>query len=206
MKFSLFLLFGGLMLLACSENRQKKLAIQPFGNFDSVLVDSVLVSIEKTYGFSVTALPHKVMPRSAFVNVKSPRYRADTINRILWREKDDEYDYILGLTAFDISSTKKYENGNVLKPAYKYEDWGIMGLGFCPGESCIVSTFRLKTTDEQLLMERLKKCCNHEIGHNLGLPHCKSSDKCVMKDAAESIKTVDNVELVLCDECASKIE
>lgn len=145
------------------------------------------------------------IPESAFINVKSPRYRADSLIRILKRTKPSEYDHVLGLISKDISTTKRDENGNVLKPAYKYEDWGIFGLGFRPGPSCIVSTFRLDTPNKELLVERIKKVCNHELGHNMGLPHCTSSDKCVMKDGAESIKTVDHVNLVLCDDCKSKI-
>ncbi|MFK7784337.1 MAG: hypothetical protein AB8B56_04425 [Crocinitomicaceae bacterium] len=194
-----------LSLLACTENHQKKIAIQTFGKFDSSLKDSVIASIERTYGFDVVALPSRDLPQSAFINVKSPRYRADTLIDILRREKPDEYDFILGLTSSDISTTKKDRNGAPLQPAYKYQDWGIFGLGFRPGPSCIASTYRLKTSNNTLLIERLKKVCNHELGHNLGLPHCESSDKCVMKDAAESIRTVDNVHLVLCPDCAAQI-
>lgn len=206
MKRLVFLLLGLIVLHSCAENRPKKIAIQPYGKFDSALKDSVVVSIERTYGFTVTALPYKEIPRSAFINVKSPRYRADSILRILKREKAEEYDHVLGLTSLDISTTKRDENGNVLEPRYKYEDWGVFGLGAMPGASCVVSTFRLKTTDRKLLIERLKKVCNHEIGHNLGLPHCESSDKCVMKDGAESIKTVDFVDLVLCESCKSRVD
>ena len=206
MKFCMILLAGFLTLFSCSENPQKKIAIQPFGNFDAALKDSVVSSINKTYGFEVTALPYLDIPKSAFINVKSPRYRADSILRILERNKPDGFDHVLGLTALDISATKRDKNGNTLKPAYKYEDWGVFGLGACPGESCVTSTFRIKTSDHKLFLERLKKICNHEIGHNLGLPHCESSDKCVMKDAAESIKTVDQVHLVLCEDCKSTIE
>ena len=55
------------------------------------------------------------------------------------------------------------------------------------------------------MMERLKKVCMHEIGHNLGLPHCEQSTTCVMRDAAEKIATVDNVELKLCEHCKARI-
>jgi archaemetzincin len=206
MKYVLIFFVIGCSLVACTENTPKKIALQPFGNFDASLQDSVLSSIERTYGFEVVALPSRELPKSAFIHVKSPRYRADSIIRILKREKPNEYDYIIGLTSSDISTTKKDKNGNPLEPKSRYQDWGIFGLGFRPGPSCIASTYRLKTNDSGLLIERLKKVCNHELGHNLGLPHCESSDKCVMKDAAESIKTVDNVYLTLCADCSSKIK
>lgn len=195
-----------LICLSCTEDRPKKIAIQPFGAFDVSLQDSVVDSIEKTYGFEVVKLPSRELPKTAFINVKSPRYRADTLIRLLRREKSDEYDFILGLTTSDISTTKKDKNGDPLQPASRYQDWGIFGLGFRPGPSCMVSTYRLKTKDSRQFMERLKKVCNHELGHNLGLRHCESSDKCVMKDAAESIRTVDNVDLVICSACAAEID
>ena len=204
MKNHYILLF--LILSACSSGSIKKIAIQPYENFELALVDSIKASIEKTFSFEVEVLNAIPIPKLAYVNIKSPRYRADTLIEMLKGEKSNKFDHVLGLIAKDISTTKKDSDGNVLKPIYRYTDWGVFGLGYCPGPSCIVSTFRLNTSDSKLLMERLKKVCNHELGHNLGLPHCQSNDKCVMKDGAESIKTVDNVNLVLCNSCKSKID
>ena len=56
------------------------------------------------------------------------------------------------------------------KPKSKYEDWGIFGLGYRPGNAAMVSTFRLRKPG--LTIERLQKVVTHEIGHNLGLKHC----------------------------------
>ncbi len=205
--FKRLLLLAGIVASACSTPIEKKtIAIQPYDSFDKALTDSVQASIQQTFGCQVDVLTSQSIPQSAFINVKSPRYRADSIITILRREMDSKYDHILGLTSYDISTTKRDAFGNVLEPASRYEDWGIFGLGFRPGESCVVSTFRLNTSDPQLLLERLKKVCNHELGHNLGLAHCTSGDKCVMKDAAESIKTVDYVDLILCSDCQSKID
>lgn len=195
-----------LVFFACSETVQEKsIAIQPYASFSAALADSVRASIYQTFGCNVEVLPSKSMPESAFVNIKSPRYRADSMINMLRREMDPKFDHIIGLTTHDISTTKRDAFGKVLQPTSRYEDWGVFGLGFRPGESCVVSTFRLTTTDSKLFLERLKKVCNHELGHNLGLSHCTSGDKCVMKDAAETIKTVDYVELVICSDCQLKI-
>jgi archaemetzincin len=40
---------------------------------------------------------------------------------------------VLGITDKDISSTKGV-----------HADWGVMGLGFCPGSACVISSFRVK--------------------------------------------------------------
>jgi len=124
--------------------------------------------------------------------------------RFLRKNIDRNYDFIIGLTDKDISTTK-YSNTStktIKEPTYKYADWGIFGLGFMPGKSCIVSTFRLK---EKNFRSRFIKICCHELGHNFGLPHC-SDKSCIMQDAAETIKTIDNVKLNLCNSCKKKIE
>lgn len=59
--------------------------------------------------------------------------------------------------------------------------------------------------NKKLFFSRLKKICIHEVGHNLGLPHC-TTNKCVMQDAVETIKTVDNESEELCAECRLKIK
>lgn len=120
-------------------------------------------------------------------------------------EKPDSVDFIIGLTSKDISITKRDKRGNIKKPETKYADWGIFGLGFRPGPSCVVSIHRIQNPDKALFIERFKKICIHEIGHNMGLKHCDSDENCVMRDAAETIKTVDRVKLSLCTDCKLKI-
>ena len=81
----------------------------------------------------------------------------------------------------------------------------MFGLGYRPGPSCIVSTYRLKNTDQRKFIERLKKVAIHELGHNLGLDHCES-ELCVMRDAVETIKTIDRVDSRLCEQCRKRID
>ncbi len=188
------------------EKKEKIIGIQTFGIFDKSLIDTIKITIEDIYGHRVLVLPKMSLPKSAFINVKSPRYRGDTLLRILRRNKPDSINYVLGLTEKDISTTKRDKYGNIKKPKYKYSDWGIFGLGYCPGPSCIVSTYRIKSSDKTKFIERFKKVCIHELGHNMGLRHCKAHDKCVMRDADETIKTVDNENLALCKTCKNLIK
>ncbi|WP_320814751.1 matrixin family metalloprotease [Flavobacterium sp.] len=184
-------------------SRDTKVAIQPYTGFSKVKTDSLAKLVEDFYNVSVEVLEVKQINKSAFINTKSPRYRADSIIKFQRRDLE-KYDFILGLTNKDISTTKRDKNGAVKEPKYKYQDWGIMGLAYCPGNSCIISSFRLKHKDEAKYFNRLKKVTVHEFGHNLGLPHCPDK-KCVMTDAVESIKTIDNAELNLCSKCKSKL-
>ena len=188
------------VLAGCSyEERVTKIGIQPFNDFDPALVDTISIALRKTYHANTYVLNTKKIPKEAFVNIKAPRYRADKIIAILKIHKPDSLSHIIGLTSVDISFTKT-EAGKIKEPASKYEDWGIFGLGYRPGPSCIVSTFRLNNKDQTILIERLKKVAIHEVGHNMGLEHCKS-ETCVMKDAVESIRTVDLEDLKLCSQC-----
>ena len=140
------------------------------------------------------------------MNIKSPRYRADKLIQWLKHHKPDSVNHVLGLISKDISTTKKDKFGRVKEPKTRYEDWGIFGLGYRPGGSCIVSSYRLKrNTSKMQYEERIKKVSVHEIGHNLGLKHCKSGAPCVMEDAAETIKTIDRVPLKLCKSCMQKL-
>ncbi|MBX9851002.1 MAG: hypothetical protein K2X86_04505 [Cytophagaceae bacterium] len=62
-------------------------------------------------------------------------------------------------------------------------------MGYRPGPSCVVSAFRLNSQHPRFV-ERLKKVCLHELGHNLDLPHCPDKG-CFMTSAAEKIATID---------------
>ncbi len=186
------------------DSGEKSVLIQPYSGFGESHIQKIKSKIEENYGFAVYVAKRKKIPQAAFVNIKSPRYRADSMILFLKRSKPDSIDFVLGLCSQDISTTKKDKKGKMLQPASKYEDWGLFGLGYVPGPSCIVSSYRLGSKP-QLLESRLIKVSLHELGHNLGLPHCKSSPKCVMRDAAETIRTVDQVDDELCVKCKSRI-
>jgi archaemetzincin len=54
-----------------------------------------------------------------------------------------------------------------------------MGLGYCPGKSCVASTFRLHGNNR---FEKLVKVALHELGHTEGLNHCPEKT-CLLRDA-----------------------
>ncbi len=184
----------------CQGNKSRTVALQPLGTFDKRLLDTISSTIEDIYNFRVLVYPAKSLPNTAFIKVKSARYRADSLLDYLGIIKPDSVDHIMGLTASDISTTVRDNSGEIKKPLSKYADWGVFGLGYMPGESSVVSVFRLKHKDQNRYIERLKKVCIHELGHNLGLPHCTTYG-CIMSDANETIRTVDNEKLELCSGC-----
>ena len=54
-----------------------------------------------------------------------------------------------------------------------------MGLGYTPGQACVVSTYRLAASGRD---SQLYKVAVHELGHTQGLQHCKDTT-CFMRDA-----------------------
>lgn len=197
-----------LIILSCSKSNEidngKHVGLQPYKGFSKEKTDTLAKVISEFYHLKVVVLEEIDLPKTAFVNIKSPRYRADSIIRIQNRNRPDSLDFIVGLTNKDISITKLNPDGSIKKPEWKYNDFGIMGLAYCPGKSAIVSSFRLKTNDTKLHFSRLKKVTIHEFGHNLGLPHCVNSH-CVMTSANEKISTIDTEEMELCNDCKKKL-
>ncbi len=209
------MIITGTLVSSCSNesssanlsNKELIIAIQPFENFPTEEVNLLQQTIHNFYGCQIKLLDPIELPNKAFINVKSPRYRADSLIKYLKSEVEGNFDYIIGLTSKDISTTK-YSNRStktIKEPEYKYQDWGIFGLGYMPGKSCIVSTFRIKkNVSTEKFQERFMKICCHELGHNFGLSHCPNKS-CIMQDAAETIKTIDGVQLELCDQCKKAI-
>lgn len=194
-------------LISCKPKvtEETVVGIQSYQEFPKAKTDTIAKTIATYYQVKTIVLPIKKLPQEAFTNFKAPRYRADSLIKIQNRNFTDQIDFVLGLTDKDICITKYEEDGPVKKPVNKYTDFGIMGLAYRPGKSCVVSSYRLKHKNEKTHFSRLKKVAVHEFGHNLGLPHCPNK-KCVMTDAVESVSTIDNADLDLCELCKSKIK
>ncbi|MCB9032445.1 MAG: matrixin family metalloprotease [Chitinophagales bacterium] len=203
MKYKIVLIIISLLLLSCNKNASI-VEILPYENFNTKEVDTIKAIFQNLFPEKQIIVKEKqALPKSAFINIKSPRYRADEIIKILSKETVANTKTV-ALTNSDISTTK-YENGKVKQPAYKYKDWGIMGLAYCPGKACVVSSFRIKHPNYTVYIDRLKKVSVHELGHTLGLRHC-ANKKCVMTDAVEKVSTIDNANLAFCEQCRTKLK
>ena len=186
--------------------------VQPYYNMGDDMWQVVLKGLDSIYGFDAVLLDKKQLPPEAYTEKKGGRFYASKLLQKLSLEKPDSVDYILGITDMDICYDKK-DNGKIKEPTWKYECWGIFGLATIGGTSCVISTSRpswkKNCPTHEIFLECMQKIAVHEIGHDLGLSHCKSdlSEKCVMLSAAESITRIrDEVELKLCARCRTKFE
>lgn len=155
--------------------------IQPFDDLPEAYLKYVNSELKKVYDkIEINkAIP---FPESC-LNENKTRYRADLLLDFLSKHTPDGH-LTIGLTTRDISTTK---NG--------IKDWGVMGLGFCPGKSCIASSFRLKKEKKSI---QLLKVAIHELGHTQGLPHCPVKS-CFMRDAEGKNHTDEEKEF--CPKC-----
>ncbi len=180
-----------------TEKQQKAftIALLPYKNFDTSLVSFVKTEITSFYNCDVIVMPQKNLPAFAY-NKSRHRFRADSLLRYQKNYNTAATLSVVGLTASDISTTKSAN-----------ADWGIFGLGYCPGKAAVISTYRLKKSSASAAQfkQRLAKVVLHELGHNLGLPHCKTDSACLMNDAIGQIKQVDRERKWLCGSCSKQL-
>jgi archaemetzincin len=185
----IWLIFFCTLFFACQEDNlivntiEKPIIIniQPLGDIGQENINYVYTEFKKIYPH-IRLLKSIALPVSAYYKPRE-RYRADLLLDYL-STMTSSNQVTLGLTSMDISTTKD-----------EIYDWGVMGLGQCPGKVCVASTFRLNKS--QLLMQ-LFKVSIHEVGHTQGLPHCEVKS-CFMRDAEGRNPTDEEVEF--CPKC-----
>jgi len=168
------------------ENTAITIDMQPFSDISLAESKYVFNEIKKIYS-NVTLKNVIPLPQSAFYPLRN-RYRADSLINFLSLHTPAEH-VTIGLTTKDISTSKD-----------TIADWGVMGLGFCPGKACIASSFRLSKAEK---LQQLFKVAIHELGHTQGLPHCEVRT-CFMRDAEGHNTT--NEEKDFCPHCKKFLE
>jgi archaemetzincin len=164
----------------------KTIYIQPLGQVNQEYLNYVKKSVTDFYGYACVIKP-KVNLTADLLAASKTRYEASKILK-----KFNSKENILLITEKDIAYRKSKQ----------YPEWGIFGLGLRPGNTCVISTYRLKKkVNTQQMLVRLKKVALHEIGHNLGLKHCTNNRECMMNDADGTIQQVDREKIWFCEKC-----
>jgi archaemetzincin len=159
--------------------------IQPFSDMTSSQVNYVYNELRNIYP-SIVINKSIDLPKSSYYKARN-RYRADSIVNYLNKRTENGH-ITIALTNKDISWTKD-----------NISDFGIFGLGLCPGKACVASSFRLS---KQYKLIQLFKVAIHELGHTQGLPHC-SFKTCFMRDAEGKNPTNDEHEF--CPKCKAHL-
>jgi len=168
------------------------IALQPLDDYTTPEIDSIIKAISRFYNKRVVLLNSISIPGS-FFNPSLKQYSADSLLSLLSRLRNDTIVEIIGLTHRPLFTVKD------AKPL-PYFDEMILGLGYQPGNACVVSDQKLKPVNSALFSDLIKKMIIHEIGHNLGLPHCPD-EKCVMFKGNGNIITLLNNGGDYCSKC-----
>lgn len=167
--------------LSKSEENKVTIIIQPFDEFSKNETNTIASELKKVY--SKIIINKNIPFPSNSINPTGKRYLADSLIKFLSKQAPKNT-LIIGLTNKDISTQK----GEI-------KDWGVFGLGYCPGKSCVASNYRLKGKNRN---DKLFKVAIHELGHTQGLPHCPEKT-CLMRDAKG--KDVLDEEKEFCNKC-----
>ena len=150
-------------------------------------VKQVQQTIEQFYGIKTTVVK-ATMPEAASAHFKG-RYHANKILDYLQHQYPNQK--VIALTSKDICTNL---NG---QPC-----WGIFGLNYLGKPYSVSSVNRIKSDKANLL----SKVAIHEVGHSLGIPHCKSGNPCLMKDAGGTIATIKKQPMKFCNDCSRLIK
>jgi archaemetzincin len=178
-------------------NQNKIIALQPFGDFNDQQLAFIRDGISTLFHTPVLILKPVDIP-IAYRAVGEEQYSADSLIMFLSKYTNDTIVDVVGLTHEDIYTIREYQTHEKNVPSVLYEPKGIFGYGYVSGNSCVISDYRLRSNDPELLNNRLRKIIIHEIGHNLGLPHC-SDDTCIMFEG--DIPTLDKCNGNYCNKC-----
>ena len=154
------------------KKENHSLAILPFKGVDSGLINELKTGLQKQLNVKLTVLDDAALPSFAFYKPRQ-RYIADSLLVFLAQTNKARFEKIIGVTTKDISTRKD-----------PHENWGILGLGSCPGETCVISSFRAgkSKVSHKDFIRRMITLALHEAGHTYGLEHCPVAT-CIMKDA-----------------------
>jgi len=169
-----------------------KIAILRIGSVDMDVVESIQRELcDKFLGTTCEILEHAMpVPQDAY-NVSRHQYHSSSIlARIQDHVEKSVADRVLGVTEVDL-----------YVPRLNF----VFGEAQCPGRTALISLFRLRPEfygqppNKNLFVERSAKEAVHEVGHTLGLVHCRNS-ACIMF-FSNSIFDTDRKRLAFCERC-----
>ncbi len=158
---------------------------------DEELIDTISKGLVKAYNVKVIVSRHKIGNAERAYNSRRKQYDAGILVNLF------------------LNSVKISELALIITDKDLYVDGLNFVFGYAPGRAGIISLARLDQRfyglppDRRLYLERAVKEAVHEIGHLLGLHHCRDRG-CVMF-FSNTIEDTDRKGSVPCEACMSRI-
>jgi archaemetzincin len=182
--------------VAMYDTGAQRIALIPYGKFDTTLLGEAKEAIEEFYGFDVIYLESRRLPQTAYVK-KRRRYQTEQILNYQSELITEDFDKVMGFTTKEITSNAKDSRSS----------YPVVAKSDRHGPGSVISTYRIKryTNSKKEFKSRFRKIVVHELGHTLGLNHCTDDEFCMMSDYMGSGRRLDKMNNKLCDECSKKI-
>jgi archaemetzincin len=150
------------------------ITIFPIGLVEGGILDLIAGCIQGRCGVVCKVSSPMENPRYAY-DEKRGQYNSKLILKRLARSCPENSFRVMGVTRVDL-----------FVPILKY----VFGLAEIDGQGSIISAHRLYPefydlpSDPDLFMARVEKTALHELGHSLGLTHCRNR-RCVMYSSTQ---------------------
>lgn len=173
--------------------RRRSIGLVTFGDLDREELSFLPAALRDILGLPAEWGPNLPIPRDAY-RQRRKQYLATPFVGALAELPGGSYLRLLGITGVDL-----FAQGLNF----------IFGQAVIGGRECLVSLARLRPSfnglpvDAGLFRERVIKEAVHELGHTLGLGHCRDP-LCVMA-FSNSLSDTDRKSSAFCDNCGSII-
>lgn len=170
------------------------LVLVPIRPVSLALVGDLVKPLERTFGGGVRVAQGLCLDPVPAYDAGRNQYDSSELIRLLLAMTARREGRVLGIASVDL-----------FVPVLTY----VFGEAQLDGRAAVVSSFRLDETiyglqdDPVLLRDRLLKEAVHEVGHTLGLVHCRDY-ACVMHSST-SVEEIDVKTAVLCRTCEAMI-
>ncbi len=169
-----------------------KIAILRIGNVDMDIMSEVQNGLRRIFPEVDCVILEDIMPvpQDAYDSRRQQYYSSGILAKMRSCVLSSDVNRVLGITQVDL-----------YVPRLNF----VFGEAQCPGRLAIISLYRLKpefygqSADRELLVERSVKEAVHEVGHTLGLRHCRNSE-CIMF-FSNTILNTDHKRLDFCEKC-----
>ncbi|MCP4681521.1 MAG: archaemetzincin family Zn-dependent metalloprotease [Desulfobacterales bacterium] len=168
----------------------KYVTICPLGFVEEYILACIAGSLEEKHDIECRISANMEDPEYAY-NERRDQYDSKLILKHLINSCPEDAAWFMGVTRVDL-----------YVPILKY----VYGLAQMKGRCSVISIHRLRPqyydqrANNDLLLERVEKTASHELGHLLGLTHCRDR-RCIMHSSTR-IQDTDFKQASFCPTCA----